>query len=82
MSGRCHILATRVTPGAFRCPSTMHRFHFHGEASGPVIHILTGTAPCAHRHASIETAERCTADPARPVLLSDAIRRRRLTAAR
>lgn len=76
MTGRCSILATLCSPGALRCPSSMTRFHYHGLATGPVVHVLTGRAPCAHRHVSQDAAERCTTDPVAPIRLADVAKRR------
>ena len=61
MRARCDMLATVVAPGIMRCPTTIHRFHYHGIVSGgPVVAILTGRAPCPHRHTSEDAAESCS----------------------
>lgn len=80
MMPRCELLADLVALDVMRCPTTMYRFHFHGVHPAPVVvPIMTGAAPCEHRHKTEEAARDCTtiANGGRlPIRLADVRRAR------
>ncbi len=70
MNARCRILATyletvsvdtETVGGYFRCPSSPHRFHYHGEtlASGE-LELTSMRRLCYHRHQTADEAIKCT----------------------
>lgn len=69
MTGRCAILAHLVAPDAFRCPTGSATFHYHANVPGGRLAILTGGAPCEHRHKTLDAARECSGAPGRPVSL-------------
>lgn len=86
MMARCTLLASMIAVDVMRCPTTMHRFHFHGVTPAPVVvPIMTGAAPCEHRHTTERAARDCTtvaAGERPPVRLQDVRASRARRAAR
>jgi hypothetical protein len=64
MQARCPILAHRIDPGTFRCPTTTRTFHYHGTDNRQPYRLLVRGAICEHRHQTADAARKCTASNA------------------